>query len=160
MGARVTELVRYRIGQIADELGVSTRTLRYYEELGLLKPSGYSTGGSRRYGDDDRARIVRIRELQSVMGFNLDEIGAILSSEDRLEQLKSEVHKGVTPKRHKAIVAEAMRLNAQMQAQVLSKIAVLNTFEAELKDKEARYRARAAELGVEIPDSVTEPLVR
>ncbi|MEY2398243.1 MAG: MerR family transcriptional regulator, repressor of the yfmOP operon [Actinomycetota bacterium] len=156
----MNEPVRYRIGQIAEHLGVSTRTLRYYEELGLLTPSGYSTGGSRRYDEADRARIIRIRELQAVMGFNLDEIKEILGSEDRLGQLKSEVHKGVTPNRHQAIVAEAMRLNAQMQEQVRNKIAVLETFEAELKDKEVRYRARAAELGVDVAAKATAPRAR
>jgi DNA-binding transcriptional MerR regulator len=143
---------RYRIGQIAAELGVSTRTLRYYEELGLLKPSAYSAGGSRRYGEEDRARLVRIRELQSVMGFNLDEIRDILDTEDLLATLKSEVRRGVTPKRHHAIVREAVALNASLQRQLEAKIATLKTFQSELRAKERLYRDRAAELGVELPD--------
>ncbi len=140
----------YRIGELASDLGLSTRTLRYYEELGLLRPSAYSSGGSRRYVDEDRARVLRIRELQSVMGFNLDEIGQILQAEDRLAQLKSEYEKGVTPKRHAAILIEAARLNAQTRQQVEGKLAVLQAFHAELEDKAKRYRARAKELGIKL----------
>ena len=61
MDVRVSERT-LRIGQIAEQVGVSTRTLRYYEELGLLQPSSYSQGGSRRYGEHDRQRILRIRD--------------------------------------------------------------------------------------------------
>ena len=63
-----------RIGQAAAIVGVSTRTLRYYEELGLLHPSSRSPGGGRRYCEEDLARLLRIRELQSLMGFNLRDI--------------------------------------------------------------------------------------
>src|SRR5581483_11375829 len=115
----------YRIGEIAEELGVSTRTLRYYEELGLVRPSEYSKGGSRRYLDADRERILRIRELQAVMGFNLQEIREILHADDRLAELRSEYARGVSPKRHRDILVEAARLNARTQEQVLAKIGVL-----------------------------------
>lgn len=140
----------YRIGEIADELGVSTRTLRYYEEVGLLAPA-YSTGGSRRYRAADRDRILRIRELQAVMGFNLEEIREIVQADDRLDALRTEYAKGVTRKRHRDILVEAARLNARTQEQVLAKIAVLEAFHAELKAQRSRYRARATELGIELP---------
>jgi DNA-binding transcriptional MerR regulator len=142
---------RYRIGEIAEQLGVSTRTLRYYEELGLLAPSSYSTGGSRRYVEADLQRILRIRELQAIMGFNLEEIREILHADDRLAELSTEFHKGVTPKRHKTILVEAARLNARTQEQVLAKIAILEAFQAELETKAARYQERATELGIDLP---------
>ena len=142
---------RYRIGEMAGQLGVSPRTLRYYEELGLLRPSSYSPGGSRRYVEADRQRILRIRELQAVMGFNLEEIGEILRAEDRLAELRTEYHNGVSPKRHQAILLEAARLNAQTQRQVLAKIAILRTFQSELEAGADRYRQVAAELGIGLP---------
>lgn len=142
---------RFRIGEIAEQLGVSTRTLRYYEELGLLTPSSYSHGGSRRYTDDERQRIMRIRELQAIMGFNLDEIHEILRSDDRLAELRTEYRKGVTPKRQRAILTEADRLNARMQEQVLAKIAILEAFQTELEAKADRYREVAAELDITLP---------
>jgi DNA-binding transcriptional MerR regulator len=140
----------YRIGELAEDLGLSTRTLRYYEELGLLQPSGYSKGGSRRYVEADRARVLRIRELQAIMGFNLDEIREILHADDRLAELSTEYRKGVTKKRQQAIVAEANRLNARTQEQVLSKIAILQAFQNELEEKSKRYQEVAAELGIEL----------
>ena len=147
----------YRIGEIAAELGVSTRTLRYYEEIGLVRRSAYSQGGSRRYLDSDRERIVRIRELQAVMGFNLQDIREILQADDRLAALRSEYARGVSPKRHRDILVEAARLNARTQEQVLSKVAVLDAYLTELRQKADRYRERAGELGIELPaDAVGE----
>jgi MerR family transcriptional regulator, repressor of the yfmOP operon len=141
---------RYRIGEIAEDLGVSTRTLRYYEELGLLTPSAYSKGGSRRYVDADRQRILRIRELQAIMGFNLEEIREILHADDRLSELSTEYRKGVSPKRQRAIVLEAARLNARTQEQVIAKMAILQAFQDELGAKAARYKEVGQELGVDV----------
>jgi DNA-binding transcriptional MerR regulator len=78
-----------RIGEAALATGVSERTLRYYEELGLLAPAGHSPGGTRRYGEIQLARVRRIRELQELLGLNLDEIKSILSGEDRFDALRS-----------------------------------------------------------------------
>jgi MFS family permease/DNA-binding transcriptional MerR regulator len=149
VGSRMTE-PRYRIGEIAEDLGVSTRTLRYYEELGLLTPSAYSKGGSRRYVEADRQRILRIRELQAIMGFNLEEIREILHADDRLSELSTEYRKGVSPKRQRAIVLEAARLNARTQEQVIAKMAILQAFQDELEAKAARYKEVGEELGIDV----------
>ena len=61
----------FRIGEAAERAGVSSRTLRWYEEIGLLAPSGHSSGGARRYSEDDLTRIEHIRELQSLLGLDL-----------------------------------------------------------------------------------------
>lgn len=140
----------FRIGEIAEHLGVSTRTLRYYEELGLLTPSSYSKGGSRRYTEADRQRILRIRELQAIMGFNLEEIREILRADDRLAEISTEYRNGVTPKRQRAILTEATRLNARTQEQVLAKIAILQAFQSELETKADRYHDVATELGIDL----------
>ena len=142
----------YRIGEIAEQIGVSTRTLRYYEQLGLVAPSSYSKGGSRRYDEADRQRVLRIRELQAIMGFNLDEIREILHADDRLAELRTEYRKGVTPKRHRAILIEAARLNARTRQQVDAKIGLLESFRHDLDAKAARYRQVASDLGVDLPD--------
>jgi DNA-binding transcriptional MerR regulator len=144
--AGMTE-ARHRIGQVADSIGVSTRTLRYYEELGLVQPSGHSAGGSRRYSASDVERVLRVRELQAIVGFNLDEIREILQAEDRLAELRTEYRKGVGTKRAATIITDAARLNARIQEQVLTKIAILEAFQAELEDKADRYRAEAAKQG-------------
>src|SRR5437660_6702189 len=67
-----------RIGEVAAQLGVSPRTLRYYEELGLLRPSSKTAGGARRYSEAEVERLLRIRDLQELLGFNLEEIRVVL----------------------------------------------------------------------------------
>ena len=78
-----------RISDAATRVGVSPRTLRYYEELGLLTPSLYTAGGERRYTPDDLAHLERILELREVLGMNLDEIREFLSLETRLDELRA-----------------------------------------------------------------------
>ncbi len=90
-----------RISDAATQAGVSARTLRYYEELGLLAPSLYTSGGERRYTADDLAHLRRILELREVLGMNLDEIREFLALETRLEELRASYRatKGATSKR-------------------------------------------------------------
>jgi MerR family transcriptional regulator, repressor of the yfmOP operon len=139
-----------RIGEVAERVGVTTRTLRYYEEVGLVTPSSRSAGGSRRYAEADYARVLRIRELQAVMGFNLDEIRELLDAGDRMERLRAEYRSGVSEQRAVEIVGEVSRLNARTQEQVLAKVALLQAYLAELQHDADRYRAFAAEHGVSL----------
>jgi len=139
------------IGAAARRLDVSTRTLRYYQEIGLLDPSGASPGGNRRYSEEDLARVERILELRNVMGFDLDRIGDILAAEDRLQDLKREVRAGVSKKRRGEILREATDINSRLQAQVAEKAEILAGFAAELRATRARYEALADELGIELP---------
>jgi DNA-binding transcriptional MerR regulator len=132
-----------RIGEVAARAGVSCRTLRYYEELRLLAPSGHSAGGARRYTEDDLARLLRIRELQDVMGFDLEEIGAILGAEDRLAELRTEWRGGAQPERQDEILAEAVKINDRLRQQVREKRAKLDEVMAELEAKARRYRELA-----------------
>jgi len=67
----------YKIGEIAKQAGVTPRTLRYYEQLGLITPSEVSTTGYRYYEEDTLAIITRIRNLKHV-GLTLDEIKDVI----------------------------------------------------------------------------------
>ena len=77
-----------RISDAATRVGVSARILRYYEELGLLTPSLYTSGGERRYTPEDLAHLQRILEQREVLGMNLDEIREFLALETRLDELR------------------------------------------------------------------------
>jgi DNA-binding transcriptional MerR regulator len=136
----------YRIGEVAARTGVSTRTLRYYEELGLIDPTGKSPGGSRRYSQQDIARIERILEIRNVMGLELDRISAIVLAENRLEVLRGEVERGVSRKRHAEIVNEATIINDELRAHVADKMAVLQAFAHDLDERAERLRQLTAEL--------------
>jgi DNA-binding transcriptional MerR regulator len=129
-----------RIGELALKAGVSTRTLRYYEELGLLAPSGHSSGGARRYSEASAERLRRIRELQELMGLNLNEIRTILSAEDRLQTLRAEFRSsGIPSQRREQIVREAIEINARLRQRVSERVANMERFLLELELKSHRY---------------------
>lgn len=142
-----TAATLYRIGEAAELVGTSARTLRYYEELGLLRPASHSAGGARRYTEEDVARLRRIRELQELLGFDLGEIRDILRNEDQLAGLRNEVQSGVTPERHRQILTEATEINDRLRTLVRAKQARLDTMMQELETKARRYRTRLRELG-------------
>jgi MerR family transcriptional regulator, repressor of the yfmOP operon len=150
MTGRAGEL---RIGEAAARVGVSSRTLRYYEELGLLTPSGRTPGGARRYTDDDIARLEHIRELQELMGFNLDGILAVMRIEDRLAKLRAEWQAGRPPERRAEMIEEALRHNADLRARVEAKIARLGAFLDSLDEKRERYRRAQREMDALVPSS-------
>lgn len=121
------------IGKAADELGVSERALRYYQQIGLLTPSGRTPGGMRRYSPTDLERVRRIRELQELLGFNLDEIRGILADEDRLAELRAEYHApGTTDVRKLEIVALSVALRQGLRSAVEAKLRRLEGFLADI----------------------------
>jgi DNA-binding transcriptional MerR regulator len=71
-----------RIQEVAAEVGATTRAIRYYEEIGLLRPVARSEGDYRLYDASDLERIRHIRELRDSAGFSLSEIGQMLEDED------------------------------------------------------------------------------
>ena len=141
-----------RISDAATRVGVSARTLRYYEELGLLTPSLYTAGGERRYTLDDLAHLQRILELREVLGMNLDEIREFLSLETRLDELRASYRasKGATSKKaqaeQKATLQEAMVLNESLAEQISTKLARMEGFRAKLLSDAGRCRQLLGEL--------------
>ena len=141
-----------RISDAATRAGVSARTLRYYEELGLLTPSLYTAGGERRYTGDDLAHLQRILELREVLGMNLDEIREFLSLETRLDELRATYRatKGATSKKaraeQKATLQEALVLNESLAQQISAKLVRMDGFRARLVSDAHRCRELLAEL--------------
>jgi DNA-binding transcriptional MerR regulator len=125
------------IGPASRELGVSVRSLRYYEEMGLLTPSGRTSGGNRLYGPDDLARVRRIRELQQLLGFNLDEVRDILGHEDRLARVRQDWAAARTEDRVR-LLDEAREVYLNLRNQVDGKIKSLVSFRDELDGRLAR----------------------
>jgi len=130
----------YRIGQVAERVGVTTRTIRYYEELGLVSPSGHSPGGARRYSEEDVAGVLRIRELQDLMGFDLQTIRRIVLAERRLQELREQYRAGVDEARRQEILREAISINDELRGEVRDKLERIQAFLDELNAKAARYR--------------------
>jgi DNA-binding transcriptional MerR regulator len=130
------------ISKAAEECGVSERALRYYQQIGLLTPTGSTPGGLRRYSDADLARVRRIRELQSLLGFNLDEIRAVLVSDDRLAAIRAE-YRATTEgsARRTQLLRQALKVREELAATVDAKIAALELFRADLDASMDRVRA-------------------
>ncbi|GAU66475.1 putative MerR family transcriptional regulator [Streptomyces sp. NBRC 110611] len=73
-----------QIGEVAARTELSLRTIRHYEETGLVIPSARSQGGFRLYAEADVARLMVIRRMKP-LGFTLDEMRALLAATDRLD---------------------------------------------------------------------------
>ena len=72
-----TNRATMHIGELADKTGLSLRTIRHYDEVGLLKPTGRSDGGFRLYTPVDLRRLMLIRRMKP-LGFSLDEMAELL----------------------------------------------------------------------------------
>lgn len=78
-----------QIGGVAERLGVSTRTIKYYEELGLVSPENRSPGGFRLYNASDVERLERVLRLKNT-GFSLAAIREFLSVRDAAREATRE----------------------------------------------------------------------
>jgi DNA-binding transcriptional MerR regulator len=79
-----SESQTYRIGEVAERTGVTTRTIRYYEELGLLgAETERAKGRHRLYCETDIARLQELLRLRDLLGVSLDELRCLLVGEER-----------------------------------------------------------------------------
>jgi DNA-binding transcriptional MerR regulator len=100
---------RLRIGEVARRLGVTTRTIRYYEEIGLLGgESEREAGQHRTYGDAEVERLRDALRLKSLLGLSLEELGELLEAEDARAARRDEWnHAHPDPARQREILDEA-----------------------------------------------------
>jgi DNA-binding transcriptional MerR regulator len=137
--------VVFRIGEVAKLTELTTRTLRYWEELGLVHPSSYGSTGERFYTHADMTRVTRIRDLQKFLGFSLAEVHVVLNVEevDILDRVKSELHSGEpSPERQRALLDEAIIANDQLIGRLDETLAHIQAFRAERAMSAKRLRAR------------------
>ncbi|WP_231134601.1 MerR family transcriptional regulator [Motilibacter deserti] len=76
--------VLMQIGEAAERVGLSIRTLRHYEEVGIVRPSARSDGGFRLYTADDLARLALVKPMKP-LGFTLEQMRELLSLLDVLD---------------------------------------------------------------------------
>jgi DNA-binding transcriptional MerR regulator len=105
-----------RIHEVAAELGLTPRSIRYYEELGLLEPAARSDGAYRLFDSDDFERLRFIKGLRDDAGFSLAEIGALLEDERARTRNRERFRSTTNPTERRAIVADAMaRVDRQIE---------------------------------------------
>lgn len=130
------------IGSAAARAGVTERSLRYYQELGLISPSALTKGGMRRYSQADLERVARIRDLQTLLGLNLEEIAGVLRNEDRTAEIRARYHgESLPPDQRRQLLSESLELADEMRQLVESKRSALEAFVTDLDDRISRIRA-------------------
>jgi MerR family transcriptional regulator, repressor of the yfmOP operon len=133
------------IGAAAAQAGVSERALRYYQQIGLLVPACTTPGGLRRYSADDLARVARIRELQNLLGLNLDEIAVVLRNEDRIAQIRLSYHDERTSEdQRRQLTRECLTLAEDLRTTVQAKRDALDGFLTDLDSRIRKARALLA----------------
>ena len=121
------------ISEAAARAGVSARALRYYQQIGLLVPARTTPGGMRRYSADDLTRVARIRELQALLGLNLEEIALVLRNEDRLAEIRLTYRdERTSDAERRALLRECLALQQDLRGTVQAKRDALTGFLADL----------------------------
>jgi MerR family transcriptional regulator, repressor of the yfmOP operon len=142
-----------RIGEVAQLTGTTPRTIRYYEELGLLAPaSDREPGAHRMYQDSDVERLQELLRLRRVLGLSLDELKELSAEELARAARKKEWDAGVDdPVRRREILEEAARY-AELQLELLRRRrAELDELEQELVAKRRRVRGRLRDAARPVP---------
>lgn len=134
-----------RIQEAAAETGLTARSIRYYEELGLLSPAARSDGAYRLYDRDDLERLRFIRGLRDDAGFSLAEIGLLLGDEQARVRNRAEFQAAQTNEQRRPIVTDALE---RVDRQVATLEAKIQRLEAMIADA----RARRAHLQAHLED--------
>jgi MerR family copper efflux transcriptional regulator len=132
----------HQIGEVAEAVGLSLRTIRYYDEAELVPPSGRSAGGFRLYTDADVDRLRLVKNLKP-MDLSIDEMRDLLSVRDRLAD-------ATTPRRDRADLVERLVLFAslaedrcqRLREQLESSETVSDSLRLEVERESSRSRAR------------------
>jgi DNA-binding transcriptional MerR regulator len=137
-----------KIGDVAKLAGTTPRTIRYYEEIGLLASSGSREPGAHRtYAEADVDRLIEVMRLRALLGVSLDGLKDLVEAEDNRAALRREWHEGVEDPVRRREILESLDSHAERQLELVrarrDEIAAL---EAELLSRRQRIRERRREL--------------
>jgi DNA-binding transcriptional MerR regulator len=138
----------FRIGQVAARTGTTPRTIRYYEEIGLLPAEGERASGAHRVYDEEYVeRLEEVLQLKELLGVSLDELRELITAERARAALRDEWHSGAASvSRQREILDEALG-HAERQLELLAhRREEIARLEKELKDRRKRIHARMDEL--------------
>lgn len=128
-----------QIGEAAERAALTQRTLRYYEEKGLLNPPTRMDGGFRLYSPEDMERVDRIRQLKELLGFSLAEIKEMLEAEDVRSQIKAGWRKDADAE-EKAVKARLAReVTVQQLTLIDQKMEKMATLREQLAERVRKY---------------------
>jgi len=131
-----------RIGELARLADTTPRTVRYYEEIGLLAPAGEREAGAHRsYGEADVERLREILRLKSLLGLSLEELRRVVSAEDERVRRRREYRSTDDPVRRRELLAQAEAHVDRMLELVRRRKGELLEFERELNERRERVRS-------------------
>ncbi|HXB16846.1 MAG TPA: MerR family transcriptional regulator [Solirubrobacteraceae bacterium] len=148
MASRETQQQTLRIGDVARLVGTTPRTIRYYEEMGLLpEAGGRPSGGHRLYTDEEVARLREVMRLKELLGLTLEELKELLAVEEARAEVRAELRReNVAPGRRRELLVEAGgHIDRQLEL-VRHRAAELAKLQEELADTRKRVRRKIREL--------------
>jgi DNA-binding transcriptional MerR regulator len=136
-----------RIGEVAELTGTTPRTIRYYEEIGLLPGASERAQGKHRcYTEGDVERVREILRLRDLLGLSLEQLSSLLEAETARAELRREYAETEDPAERRRILDQALgHIETQLEL-VRARRRELEQLERELVDKRARIRVRLSEL--------------
>lgn len=137
-----------KIDEVSKRSGLSKRTIRYYEEIGIIPETLRSDGGFRLYTIKHIDRLKRITMAKDVLGLSLKELQEFLGLEDELENQRAEYRKVDDPKKRKEKLADILKTADKQITIIDQKIENIHSIKADLLD----YKKRASKLMDEITD--------
>jgi MerR family transcriptional regulator, repressor of the yfmOP operon len=140
--------VTLRIGEVAERVGVTPRTIRYYEERGLLDRGDRSKGAHRSYDEADVNRLNELIRLRDLLGLTLEELVELAEAEEARAALRDQWHGDPTDAERVAILDQATLLVQRQLELVRSRRQKLADFAAELEEKLESLRSRRRSLTV------------
>jgi MerR family transcriptional regulator, repressor of the yfmOP operon len=136
-----------KIGEVADEVGITPRTIRYYEELGLLgSGSERPKGGHRLYGEDDVVRLRELVRLRDLLGLSLEELTTLAEDRRAQECLRARWESSTDDAERARILRDAIPHVERQLELVRLRRRNLDEFAAELTAKLERLHRRLDEL--------------
>lgn len=135
-----------RIEQVAARTGLTKRTLRYYEEIGLLAPPTRTEGGYRLYSESEVLQLERIKRLKDLLGFSLAEIREIARAEEQREHYRAAWPRETDPRARLTLLDRSMELVRRQLSMVEEKTAGLEEMRSNLRTKLASQEQLRAEL--------------
>ena len=135
-----------RIQEAADLVGLTARSIRYYEEVGLLEPAARSGGDYRLYDPDDVARLQFIKGLRDDAGFSLAEIRQLLEDETARAANRARFRESRNPAERRAVLLDGVaRINRQV-AILRAKIARLESMVDAANERRRHLEAHLDEI--------------
>jgi DNA-binding transcriptional MerR regulator len=144
-----------RIGDVARLAGTTPRTIRYYEEIGLLEQGAERPSGSHRlYSEHDVERLREVMRLRELLNVSLDELKTLLAAEEARAHVRSELSREhVAPDRRRELLQEALGHIEQQLTLVRRRSDELAKLQDELDTKRTRVKRKLREIAAQQTDA-------